>query len=397
MRSLALLTGLAVVAPVSVAGAGTASGGAQVSGGTTVAHWGSFFGNGMANNDEVSSPTSIDLPGPVVQVATSNSTQYALLSDGSVYAWGLGGDGELGDGATADSFTTPVQVQFPVGVKIASLPTDAMPYNTGLAVDASGHVWGWGDDSAGQLCKGTSAKFLTPVEVPLADVTAVAGAGDHALYDSGGTLFACGGNQNGDLGIGSTTPSTTPVEVKALAGRHIKVLVASYHDSGALLADGNYFDWGYDGQGQLGDRNMGVSSSVPVRVDLPFAVTQVVQGGSYSTNGSTLVMLSDGSLRSWGDDQSGQLGDGLTTNQDRPITFAPPTGVTYAFLASGADTSYAISTTGDLYSWGSNSNGQIGNGTTHSELTPVVVESGASSISSTALDVATGLDASSPT
>jgi alpha-tubulin suppressor-like RCC1 family protein len=55
-----------------------------------------------------------------------------------------------------------------------------------------------------------------------------------------------------------------PVEVSALAGRHIKVLVASYHDSGALLANGHYFDWGYDGQGQLGDGTIGVSSSVPV-------------------------------------------------------------------------------------------------------------------------------------
>jgi alpha-tubulin suppressor-like RCC1 family protein len=72
--------------------------------------------------------------------------------------------------------------------------------------------------------------------------------------------------------------------------------------------------------------------------------------------------------------------------------------VTYKLLASGASTSYAISTAGDVYSWGGSSSGQIGNGGTHVELTPVVVESGASSISSTALDVATGLiSASTPT
>jgi alpha-tubulin suppressor-like RCC1 family protein len=181
------------------------------------------------------------------------------------------------------------------------------------------------------------------------------------------------------------------VAVSALAGRHIKVLVASYHDSGALLADGHYFDWGYDAQGQLGDGKIGVSSSVPVVVHLPLSVTQVVQGGSYSNNGQTLVMLSDGSLRSWGDDQSGQLGDGHTTTKASPIEFYPPTGVTYKLLASGASTSYAISTTGSVYSWGGGFNGQIGNGGTHLELTPVMVESNASSISSTALDVATGL------
>jgi len=389
--------GVAVL-PASEAGAAKAdnSFATATPSGTTVTHWGTFFGNGSANNDELLSPTSIALPAEVAEVATSNSTQYALLTDGSVYAWGLGGDGELGDGATADSFTIPVQVQFPAGVKIASLPTDAMPYNTGLAIDTTGQAWGWGDDSAGQLCQGKMSEFLTPVEIPLPDVTAAAGAGDHALYDSDGTLFACGGNQDGDLGIGTTVPSSTPVAVSALAGRHIKVLVASYHDSGALLADGHYFDWGYDAQGQLGDGKIGVSSSIPVVVHLPLSIIQVVQGGSYSNNGQTLVMLSDGSLRSWGDDQSGQLGDGHTTTKASPIEFFPPTGVTYKLLASGASTSYAISTTGDVYSWGGGFSGQIGNHGTHLELTPVMVESNASSISSTALDVATGL-ISSPT
>ena len=84
------------------------------------------------------------LPGKVAEVATSNSTEYALLTNGTVYAWGQGDHGELGDGATTNSFTTAVQVEFPAGVTIASLPTDAMPYDTALAVDTNGNVWGWG-------------------------------------------------------------------------------------------------------------------------------------------------------------------------------------------------------------------------------------------------------------
>ncbi len=271
-----------------------------------------------------------------------------------------------------------------------------MPYNTGLAIDTSGHAWGWGDDSAGQLCLGKASLELRPVEIPLSDVKVTAGAGDHALYDSDGTLYGCGGNQDGDLGAGTTGPSDTPVEVTALAGRHVTALVASYHDSGALLADGHFFDWGYDAQGQLGDGQLGVSSSVPVLVHLPLPVTQVVEGGSYTGNGQTLVMLSDGSLRSWGADQSGQLGNGRTVDEAAPVKFSPPAGVTYALLASGATTSYAVSTTGDVYSWGGSTSGQIGNGGTHTELTPVMVASGATAISSTALDVAVGLVAAAP-
>jgi alpha-tubulin suppressor-like RCC1 family protein len=392
-----IIVGLVAVVPLAMlpmsevgAASASATGGPATASGTAAVHWGSFFGNGTARNDMLVSPTPIALPGKVVQVATSNSTQYALLANGSVYAWGLGGDGELGNGGTADSYTVPVKVAFPAGVKIASLPIDAMPYNTGLAIDSTGQPWGWGDDSAGQLCLGNTSKHTTPVKIPLSHVTAMAGAGDHALYFANGTLDACGGNQDGDLGDGSSVPSSKAVPVEALAGRHIRVLVASYHDSGALLADGHYFDWGYDAQGQLGDGKIGVSSSVPVLVHLPLTVTQVVQGGSYSTNGQTLVMLSDGSLRSWGDNQSGQLGNGDTITQASPIAFDPPTGVAYELLASGASTSYAVSTNGDVYSWGGNANGQIGNGGTHAQLIPVLVESGASNISATALDVATG-------
>ena len=108
-------------------------------------HWGSFFGGAVAGNlDTQTSPTAVTLPGPVSAVASSNSTQYALLADGRVFAWGLGNAGQLGDGARTDSFTSPVQVQFPPGVRIAQIPTDVMPYDTGLAIDTQGRVWGWG-------------------------------------------------------------------------------------------------------------------------------------------------------------------------------------------------------------------------------------------------------------
>ena len=382
------LVALVPIMALTAAAAGSVSAGAAT-GTTSASHWGSFFGNGSADNDTLLSPTSISLPGRVVEVATSNSTQYALLGDGEVYAWGLGGDGELGNGGTTDSFDVAKRVHFPTGVKIASLPTDAMPYNTGLAVDTTGQAWGWGDNSAGQLCGGKASMELTPVKVPLTDVTAVAGAGDHALYVSHGTLFACGANNDGDLGDGTTEASAKPVKVTALAGHKVRAVVASYHDSGALLANGHYFDWGYDAQGQLGDGKTGVSSSVPVLVKLPHPVTQVVQGGSYSDNGQTLVMLSDGSLRAWGDDQYGQLGDAKTVTEPAPVAFSAPTGVTYKLLASGGVTSYAVSTTGEVYGWGGNASGQVGNGKTAVQLTPVAVESGATTISSTARDVAT--------
>jgi alpha-tubulin suppressor-like RCC1 family protein len=278
-------------------------------------------------------------------------------------------------------------VQFPAGVKIAWIPTDVVPFNSGLAVDTTGHVWAWGLNQGGEFCLGNKTEYTTPIELPFTGVTAAAGASDHAFYDANGTVYACGGNNDGQLGDGNQRSSHVPVKVKGLYGRQVSSLVASFGNGGALLRNGEYFDWGYDGAGQLGDGAMNEPSDVPVQVKLPHQVTQVAQGGSLISNGQTLVMLSDGSVYAWGDDSSYELGDGTTTNKAIPERVFPPSGVTYQALASSGSTSYAISTTGDLYAWGRNARGQIGDGTTKTAEHPVLVYTHATSISATANDV----------
>jgi alpha-tubulin suppressor-like RCC1 family protein len=356
---------------------------------STVQHWGSFFGGPKGvNYDLAKSPVAVRLPGTVTEVGTSNSTEYALLANGSLYAWGLGTRGELGDGSTANSFTQPVRVHFPAGVRIASIPADAMPYDTGLAVDTNGRAWGWGLNGGGELCLGNTRAYSTPVMLPLSHVTALAGASHHAVYEADGTVYACGQNVAGDLGDGSRGNSTRAVRVAGLSGTPVTELVASFANSGALLADGEYFDWGYDSNGQLGDGHARRASDVPVLVQLPYPVRQVAEGGSIWNNGQTIVMLSDGSLWAWGADGAGQLGDGARAARPSPVRVQPPAGVTYRSLATGSATTYAVSTTGDVYAWGTSFVGQVGNGLTDVVRTPVVVASGATMISSTANNVA---------
>ena len=354
----------------------------------TVKHWGAFFGAGKGVNWDVrTSPAAVTLPGPVAEVGTSNSSQYALLTDGRLYAWGLGTDGQLGDGRRANSFRHPVQVRFPRGVRIASIPTDAMPYNTALAVDTRGHVWGWGNNGGGELCLGRGRAYSRPVRLPLSHVTALAGASNHALYDANDKVFACGQNIDGDLGIGSTRSTGRPVRVVGLEDSPVTELVAAFANSGALLANGAYFDWGLDRAGQLGDGRFRRSSDVPVLVRLPSPVAQVAQGGSIQSNGQTLVMLSDGSVWAWGNDRFSQLGDGRTGSRALPEQIRQPAGVTYKILATGSATSYAISTTGRVYAWGVSFVGQLGDGLTLTARKPVLVASGAVAISATANDV----------
>jgi alpha-tubulin suppressor-like RCC1 family protein len=367
---------------------------ASAAGGTaTVLHWGTVFGTSGGLWDTLTAPVTLTLPGTVAQVGTSNSTQYALLTNGSLYAWGLGNLGQLGDGGTLNSFGKPVRVRFPPDVKIAWIPTDAMPYDTGLAVDTTGHVWGWGANGGGDLCLGNSTARLTPVRLPFDLVSAVTGASNHALYDADGTVYACGQNLDGDLGDGSPDGTTTPVRVAGLPGYAVTTLVSSFANSGALLADGRYYDWGYNAAGQLGDGKLGPSSDVPVAVSLPHPVREVALGGSLWNNGQTLVTLSTGAVWAWGNDEFCQLGNGVIGTQAVPVHIYPPAGVSYQSLATGSGTAYGISPAGNVYAWGVSHVGQVGNGGTQTVCTPVLIASHATQISSTADDAVISVSA----
>lgn len=357
-------------------------------------HWGTFFGDKIGGNgDELLSPTRVSIPdsSPITQIATSNSTDYALLSDGTLWAWGQGDKGELGNGGHANSFSTAVRVKFPAGVRIASIPADVMPFDTGLAVDTNGNAWGWGLNERGELCLGNDALQPVPVKLPLTHVTALAGAWNHAAYDSNGTVYSCGDGASGVLGDGKTKPSEVPVRVSGLAGLTVTSLVSSAGNAGALTSTGRVYDWGLNTSGQLGNGASSSYSDVPARVTIRdhSPVTDYVQGGSAPANGQSLVMLADGSLYAWGNDTWSQLGDGGTTSRRSPERIRPPPAVTYQTLASGGATSYAIDTKGNVWAWGQDGRGQVGNGkTAKAVVAPVRVASGAIMISSTAQNAA---------
>jgi alpha-tubulin suppressor-like RCC1 family protein len=381
-RRKSLAAGLGAALTLLVLTGSPASAQLAASGGR-VAFWGSFAGSTSRHL----SPVTVTLPGRVTQVGTSNSTVYALLASGSVYAWGTGTRGQLGDGQDANSFVTPVRVRFPAGVRIASIVVNSGPWDTAFAIDTTGHVWGWGANGSGDMCLGNSAEHRTPVRLPFAHVTAVAGAADHATYDAGGVLYSCGMGIYGELGDGSTATSKVPVAVKGLSGASVTALTAGFGSTGALLSDGAYYDWGLNSDGQLGDGTAGPSSGVPVQVKLADPVTQVFEGGNAPNDGQTLVLLADGSLHAWGANGAYQLGTGKRDNESAPVTIHPPPGVTYQAVASGGDTSYGVTTAGQVYAWGSGKSGAVGDGTTSPAPAPVAVESGATALISATSDV----------
>jgi alpha-tubulin suppressor-like RCC1 family protein len=370
--------GLALAMTVAATPVSAATGG--------VDYWGFVFAKAQLV------PAVMAIPGTVVQVASSNTTLYALTASGQVYAWGTGLHGQLGNGGTSNS-VTPVQVDFPAGVTIASLPDDVMPNAGALAVDTNGNVWAWGDDIHGVDCMGTT-QYLTPVEVPLSHVTLISSASGHALYESGGTLYACGGNGLGELGDGHLGAHTGPVAVTGLAGQTVVGLYSSSEDAYALTSSGALYAWGGNAQDELCNGSSVKDSDVPVRV--PFTdsspVTQVAAGGSLDTNGSLFVGLADGSFWACGSDTYGQLGDGGSTNQSLPIVVSPPAGVTYTVIAMSGATAYAVDSNGNVWSWGWDIEGQVGNGVKENAVLhpfEALTGQGVTQISGTAQDVVT--------
>jgi alpha-tubulin suppressor-like RCC1 family protein len=367
------------IAPSTVAKGGHPAAGRQASDGDTTSSWG-HFDTQQGGGHESTSPTPVGNLTNITQIAAGNASYMALDSSGHVWTWGLGANGVLGDGSTKNHTTSAVEVEgLPTIVSIAEAD------NTDVALDASGHVWGWGWNEAAQLCEGNKAQHSTPVELKhLSGVAAMAGGGTHMVYLlANGTLEACGFNSDGQLGNGTFASSKVPVTVVGLPSS-VAAISAGQAASTALLTNGQVWDWGYNKWGQLGDGST-TNSDTPVQVRLPLAATQVYTGGDEPKNGQSLALLSDGTIWGWGNNQWGQLGNGTETDSSMPVQATKlPTGVTFDYVVSGGAHSLALDSHGNVWAWG-DSRG-VGSGSSGSVLTPIQVMSGADIISATAND-----------
>jgi alpha-tubulin suppressor-like RCC1 family protein len=342
--------------------------------------WGDFGEDGHAS-PSVDSPTPVfDIPGTIKQIVATNAATYALLTDGTVWAFGANNYGELGQGTTSAYTTTPVRVPLP---PIAALPT-SMPYATALAIDTTHHIWGWGDNKGGELCLGNTTMQPSPVQLPVSGVNLATGAGGHASYVANGALESCGMNDYGQLGNGSNSGSTTPVGV-SLSG--VVGLFSSFADTAALLSDGTFWDWGNNAYGQLGDGNT-TNSAVPVEVTTNVKAAAV--GGNNWQDGQTFVTFSNGITAAWGTDAYGQLCTGRTEPVvSSPIVVTPPVGVTWTTWVSGGSTSYPVDAKGNLWVCGYNRTGEAGLGTIGgSVVTPTEVMANVEGVSSASRNVA---------
>ncbi|WP_018801849.1 Ig-like domain repeat protein [Salinispora arenicola] len=297
-------------------------------------------------------------------VAQNGPSPSAVAAD-TALAWGDNASGQLGDGSTADS-SMPVAVSLPAGVTVTAV-AGGSTHN--LALTSAGAVLAWGSNSSGQLGDGTTTNRRTPVAVSLPSgvtVTAVAaGAAFSLALTSAGTILAWGDNTIGQLGDGTTIDSPTPVVVSLPTGVTATAVAGGATHSLAVTSAGTVLAWGANAVGQLGDGTT-TPSRTPVNVSLPSGVTVTAVAGG---DAHSLALTSAGDVLAWGSNSSGQLGDGTTSNRRTPVAV----GTTATAVAAGIAFSLALTSAGDVLAWGSNSSGQLGDGTTTNRRTPVAV------------------------
>lgn len=346
----------------------------------TIYSWGlggvGQLGDGSFANSDV--PVKVKSVAGVSAIGGGGAHSLLVTSGGSVYAWGWNKFGELGVGNTTGPqqcplgkmktacSTAPVQVP-----GLSGISTVAGGDIHSLALAPDGTVWAWGNNQYGEIGNGTvTTTGCLCIDAPVralvpSNIVAVGGGGRHSIaLRSDGTVWAWGLNNYGQLGDGTMTDRSTPVQVKGLT--NVVEISAGYYHNLAVTKGGTVYAWGRNAFGQLGDGNT-TNSDVPVQVTGLTGVTAVRGGGEFS-----LAMRNDGTVWSWGENTYGELGNGTLTNSSVPVQVTGLAGATA--IGAGHRHGLAADASGALWAWGQNTYGELGNGTKVDSDVPVRVK-----------------------
>jgi alpha-tubulin suppressor-like RCC1 family protein len=338
----------------------------------------------------------VSLPAESAHAAPPSGRQPQLPPGSQVFSWGSNADGALGTGNIAQAQPTLVP-----NVSAVSASTEV---SHGLAVSPAGLVFAWGKNDAGQIGNGggSSASVTSPVSVPeLTNVKAVAAGGSHSVaLLSDGTVWTWGSNSAGELGQGrSIASSATPAEVVMSNGSpltNVMTIAAGYTHGLALRTDGSVWTWGSNTYGQLGD-----GTGNPVTADKSYHATQVITTAGTPLSGvSDIAAGGDQSYALQAPPSAGALPTvfgwgripvvtGLSNQPGYTTVLRTPCGTIYlstpcddrarsvlsvpglTHIAAGGLHGLAVAN-GQVYGWGWNIYGQLGDGTTQGREAPVL-------------------------
>lgn len=229
-----------------------------------------------------------------------------------------------------------------------------------VALKADGTVWSWGYGADGQMGNNTlyPSPCLSPVQADITDVKYIAvGNANTFAIKTDGTLWAWGFNGNGELGLGDTASRSVPTQVTGLAGV-IQVAGTNGGFTACLLDTGAVWAWGYNNKGQLGNGTIN-NSTVPVQSTASdFADIREIDLGSEHV----VARKDDGTVWTWGNNGAKQCGRGVSAWYTQPgqVTTAGVSSVTK--VKAGAIHTVVLKNDGTVWTWGSNKYGQLGKG-----------------------------------
>jgi YD repeat-containing protein len=337
------------------------------------------LGNGTFtdSNVPVAVSTGTGLP-PVAEVSAGASATVVRTTTGTVWAWGDNSFGGLGNTAFPNRSNQPVQVMdaggtgFLTGVSDVAEGSGSNEF--GVAVkSADGSVWTWGYNLQGQLGNGTTTNSPTPVQVKgpggvgfLTGVVKVAaGTRFVVALKSDGTVWAWGGNFDGELGINSAQLiETTPVQVTGPDGVGFLTGIIAIGSSSihtlAVRSDGVVFAWGFAAFGQLGN---GTPTAAFVRAPVAVSTISGLTNRPSVSTGAQHSLAADptsGKAWGWGDNAYGQVGDGTEIEADTPSQVVA--AASFTEVSGGEFHSVGLGSDGTVWTWGYNFYGQLGNG-----------------------------------
>ena len=334
------------------------------------------------------SPTSVNGLSSVTQIAAGEYHSLAVLSDGTARAWGYNAYGQLGNGGVGDS-AGPVPVN---GLQDVAAVSGGSEHS--LALLANGTVMAWGENEYGELGLGSSSgpeecagqpcgRFPRPVP-GLADVIAIAAGYRYNLaLLADGSVMAWGADEAGQLGDGVGIQSGClcvdhPAPVPGISGA--TAIAAGYQAGFALLQDGTVRGWGSNYYGGLGNGTATTTSTCrclgPVAVSGLSRVRSIAAGGFHAT-----ALLSDGAVRAWGYNAHGELGTGSKVGPEECVESTACSRTALAVdalsgteaIAAASDHTLALLGDGSIRAWGYNSLGELGDGTNMERDAPVPV------------------------
>ena len=309
--------------------------------------WGSGSDGQLGNGQQVDLPVPEPVPLEPVEAVEAGGGHTCAISEGTVWCWGLGTDGLLGNGSVANA-STPQEVPGLAAAATISANFCVAPFDYGVSCTSLDDETAscWGSNSYSQLGDGSTNASSTPVSVQLGNVAQVSSGGYWTCARlSNGGASCWGANTGGQLGDGTTTDSAAPVSV---GGGNNKVHIsAGNNHTCAILSDMTAACWGADNFGQIGDGSAGSGALLPAPVAALTGVADLSAGRDF-----TCAVLNDGSVRCWGRNEAGQLGVGAKDGDSHPTPLQVNGLAQATKVDAGGDFACAVTEDGRVFCWG---------------------------------------------